>query len=351
MSRDPMRRLWSGRGGRWSVLGALLGVGALGYMLWRLDIARLGVVLAQADPVYLAIAPLAILAEQWLRAWKWRQLLHDLKPVPTLRLLGAIMGGYLVGMLAPVSPLVRAWLIARRERLTFATVLASVTVDRLVDGIVFTVFVAAALMLVVVPGGDSSGIRDGLLVAAVGSAALLAGAVFALSRLKRDANDEAGVVEAWLARLPARWAQRSVAFVERFAHGILWPRTRWRRAAVVLSSAVMKLVAASHLLWAGLAFGVLLEPAVYLFLIVLLGFIVVVAHFARIPGGFILGAVFALGLFGVDPEPALAMALVVEVASLATVAVLGAVALMRSGVSLDELPTSEEDLAHATRVR
>lgn len=42
----------------------------------------------------------------------------------------------------------------------------------------------------------------------------------------------------------------------------------------MLASAAIKLVAATHLLWAGLAIGVLLEPAQDLFMIVFLGFLI-----------------------------------------------------------------------------
>jgi hypothetical protein len=75
---------------------------------------------------------------------------------------------------------------------------------------------------------------------------------------------------------------------------------------------------------------------------VFLGFVVILTHFARLAGGFIVAAVFALGLFGVEPEPALAMTLVVQVSSLATVAATGAFALWRHGLVLDDLRRLKE---------
>lgn len=59
------------------------GVASPGFasILQRLDFAELQATLAGADPLFLAMVPIAIIAEQPVRAWKWRQILHSLHPV------------------------------------------------------------------------------------------------------------------------------------------------------------------------------------------------------------------------------------------------------------------------------
>ena len=105
----------------------------------------------------------------------------------------------------------------------------------------------------------------------------------------------------------------------------------------MLASIVIKLIAITHFLWAGLAFGVLLRPVDYVFLVVFLGFLIILSRLARVPGGFFIGAIFALDLLGVPEAPALVMVLVVQFSSLLAVASIGAFALWRSGIALDEL--------------
>jgi hypothetical protein len=105
----------------------------------------------------------------------------------------------------------------------------------------------------------------------------------------------------------------------------------------VLASIVIKIIATTHFLWAGLAFGVLLKPIDYVFLLVFAGFAHILAHIARVPGGFIVGSIFALGLLNVPKEEAIAMVASVQIASMATVAAIGAVALWREGIALSEL--------------
>ncbi len=324
---------------RWAPwLGALVGAAALAWVLRGLDLGRFRAVLAGADTRFLLLVPLAISAEQVVRAWKWRQLLHPIRPIGTLPLFGAIMAGYLTGLLIPFgfSTLTRAWLVARREGLTTSGVLATVALDRLTDGVVFAFLVPAALLLVAFPD-PTGGIRAGLTWAAAGSIVLFGLVLLALAAYRRGALRPDGRVSRLVERLPARAAGPVRRVSTAFAEGIVWPREPWRGVAVVLASVLIKLVAATHFLWAGLALGVALAPGQYLFLLVFLGFLVMLGHFARVAGGFIIGAVFALGLFGVPEEQALAMVLVVQAATLLSVAAIGALALWRQGVALSDL--------------
>jgi hypothetical protein len=120
-------------------LGAFIGVAVLAWLLRRFDFDRFFAILADADVRYIALVPLAIAAEQLVRGWKWRQILYPLRPVGTLPLFGAIMAGYLLGLLIPFGfgALARSWLVARREGMPISAVLATAALDRLTDGVVF----------------------------------------------------------------------------------------------------------------------------------------------------------------------------------------------------------------------
>jgi len=158
-----------------------------------------------------------------------------------------------------------------------------------------------------------------------------------LAIYRRQAQDPA----AWLRRLvcclPTRLALPVNRLAASFAEGIIWPRETWRGAAIVLASVLMKVIAAAQFVGAGLAFGIGLASTEYLFLMVFLGFLVIVGHFARIAGGFIIGAVFVLTRLGVPEEEALAMALIVQASNLLSVAGIGAFALWLQGIALADL--------------
>lgn len=324
---------------RWlPLVGGAIALAALLWVLDRVDYGQLGTILAKADARYLALVLLAVVAEQLVRAWKWRQILRPLRSIGTLRLFGAIMAGYLASVLVPfgLSPLVRSWLVARLERLTMSAVLASVAIDRLIDGVVFAVLVLLIAIFAVFPDPDGE-IRSGLVVAAAASLGAIVAAFVLLWRHKRAAAEGFGWVLRVADRLPRRFAPHARALALSFAEGIVWPAEPWRRTSIIAASVLIKLIAATDFLWAGLAFGVLLSPVAYIVLLAILGFIVVLAQLARVPGGFIVGAVFALGLFGIGTAHALAMVTAVIVSSLLTIGIIGAFTLWRHGIALREL--------------
>ena len=335
MTEPSLRRYWRHW---WSVGGAVVGAVALVWAFARVDYDRMQHVVAQADLALLVLVPLAIAAEQWVRAWKWRQLLYVIQPISTPRLFGAIMAGYFANFLIPVgiSPIVRSWLVARLEALKMGAVLATAAIDRLVDGVIFTGFAAAALIFAVFPD-PTGGIRLGLAFGGAGSLTVFALLLVALARYKRRVGRSDDWILRWVDRLPARLGSPAKRFAQSFAEGIVWPGEVWRSLGIVLASIVIKLVAITHFLWAGLAFGVVLRPADYVFLVVFLGFLIILTRFARIPGGFFVGGIFALDLLSVAEEQALAMVLVVQFSSILVVSSIGAFALWRSGIALDQL--------------
>lgn len=332
VARRPLRRRWL----HW--LGTAIGLALIALLAWRLDWRRFAEVLPAARPEFVLATFLAITLEQVIRGWKWRQILTPVCRCRTSQLFGAIMAGYLANLLVPLglSPFVRSWLVARRQNISMSCVLATVAIDRLVDGLVFVGIVGVVLLAAVVPDPNGS-IGLGLLLGAGGSAAAITAALALLVHHKRQSASGIGFALALAGRLPGRLSARARSLALAFADGIVWPREPWRGVAIFVAGIAIKLMAASHLFWAGLAFGVVLEPLAYLALLSILGFIVILAHTARVPAGFVVGAVFSLGLFGVDDATALAMVTVVMAVSMLAVAVFGGWGLWSHGVGLGDL--------------
>lgn len=319
-------------------LGALLGVVALFWVLRGFDPQRFRMVLAQSDLRFLLLLPVVIVVEQVIRAWKWRQLLWPLRSISTAYLFGAIMAGYFLANLIPFGfgTIARSWLVARRENLKLTAVLATVALDRISDGLVFVCLVPVAILATVVP--DPTGdIRTGFAWGGGGSLVLFVLLLAGFELLRRQAADPGAFIKRIGERLPARLAGPTRRLTVSFAQGINWPQDPSRLIGIVLASIAIKVFAALQLVPAGLAFGVSLRPAEYLFVMVFLGFLVILGHFLRLAGGFIIAAVFALRLFGVPEEEALAMALVIQAMNMLSVAAVGAAALWAQGVVLSEV--------------
>ncbi|MBL4615987.1 MAG: flippase-like domain-containing protein [Magnetovibrio sp.] len=317
------------------IVGTAAMIAVLFWIYRDLDVGSFGAALKHANPFWLSLLAFTILLEQYLRGWKWRQILYDLKPISSFRLCGAIFAGYGAAILVPlgISPLVRAYLIARLENLRMASVLTTSAIERFIDGVVFALIAALVAFGGWIPHIEGD-VRTAIAVAGVVNFIIFSALLWVMfhgrTPLSRD--------EVWLSRaidwLSAKAKGHLDNLRESIRTGIIWPHSRSRQGGVIGAAILMKAVAASHFLWAGLAVGVVLDPMDYVFLMVFAGFAMVIGRFIRVPGGFLLGAGFALDQLGVASEPALAMILLNYTFTIILMVGVGLVFLWRSGVDI-----------------
>lgn len=322
---------------RWILpaLGAALALWLVFRLYGGLDFARFMAGLRGADPVWLGVLAAAILLEQILSGWKWRQILHDVKPVGTLRLAGALLAGYGANVLVPlgISPLVRAWLVARLDGLKMATVLATTIIARFLDGVIFALFAGLVVMAGRIPQIEGD-LRLGLSVAGALNLALFGGFLWALFRFRALFAREGPLICRAFDWVAARMGASGPGLRVSLCDGIVWPRARARRLAAIAAAVLGKLVAVTHFLWAGLAVAVVLSAWDYLFLMVFSGIVMVIGRFVRIPASFVFGAGFALKALGVPDEAALLMILFNYILTIIIVVGIGLVVLWQSGLDI-----------------
>ena len=317
------------------IAGAVLAIAALFWLYRDLDINKFLAAISSADSIWLIPLAATILLEQLVRGWKWRQILFDLKPISSWRLFGAILAGYGVAVFIPlgVSPLVRAWLIARLEGLRMAGVLVTTAIERFLDGIIFALIAGLVALAGEIPQIEGD-VRTGLAVAGGLNLGLFSALLCLLFLGRTTLARDAARVSRWIDWLAAKGGRRLDGLRSAISDGIVWPRDRVRQVGAIGASIVMKGISATHFLWAGLAVGVVLASWDYIFLMVFAGFALVMARFVRVPGGFVIGSALALKLLGVPDEEALAMILFNNIISMVLVVGIGLVFLWRSGVDI-----------------
>ena len=315
------------------LIGAGIALALLFLLYGDLDLDRLLDALASARPVWLAVLAAAILFEQLLRAWKWRQILFDRKPVTVRRLFGSIMAGYAAGVLVPlgISPLVRSWLVARLEGISVACVLVTAMIERFVDGVVFALFAFAAAS---VAPAAVDGLGRGLAMAGGVNLVVFGGILWLLFQSRDTLGRDASRPNRALDAIAARGGKPLAELRAGLREGIVWPRSALRQIGIVALSTAMKFVAASHLIWAGLALGISLSLVDGILVMVIAGIAMILGRLIRVPGGFVIGAGFALHSIGTPDAAALAMILLVNVFSIVLTLTLGFGFLSRTGLDL-----------------
>lgn len=322
---------------RWfiPIAGSAAMIAVLFWLYRDLDAESFVMALKMANPFWLSILAFTILFEQYLRGWKWRQILYDLKPVSSVRLCGAILAGYGAAILVPlgISPLVRSWLIARLENLRMASVLTTSAIERFIDGVVFALIAGVVAYAGWIPDIEGD-VRTGIAVAGainfVVFSALLWILFFGRSPLSHDDVLISRVID-WVS---AKGRGRLDGMRDAIRTGIIWPKSGIRQGGVILAAFLMKAVAATHFLWAGLSVGVIIGLADYLFVMVFAGFAMVMGRFIRIPGGFVLGSGFAFSQLGVADEQALAMIVLNYVFTIVLMVGVGLLFFWRSGIDI-----------------
>lgn len=324
------------------VVGVVLAIAILAWVLHDTDPAQLRSALSRAFVPGIVLAALLNFGHNVFRVWRWRVLLSPVRPAVSFRpMFSAVVIGYLTTWIVPgrLGEAVRPMLLSTKENLPLGPCLGSIVADRLLDGAAIVVLAAVGLLAAPLSGeaaAHAEGIRATAYVL-VGVMAVGLGGLMAISGL-------AGSLEGWLARRarPIRWVGHAVLGLARGTDAL-------RRPSALLSVGVLSLLA-----WGAIALGtwvgmrasgadVPFGAALTLLPLLALGVAVPTPGGA---GGYHGAMKWGLvTLYGVDPETAVAAAILMHLAILVPVLLVGPVLLKVEKVSWEDV------LRGARRVR
>jgi uncharacterized protein (TIRG00374 family) len=267
----------------------------------------------------------------WLRSVRWGLLLPE-QHVPTSTLFRALVVGFTVNNLLPVrmGEVARTYLLARWCAVPYGATLASLVVERILDGLALAAMLLVALIFVPAPGYL-------MFVGVLVGGAFLAGAVLvALAAWRADAIVR---LTGWFVRpLPERPRELLMRLAASFARGLSLVRGRGR---------LIRLVLLSLLAWSfELSLFLVLMPGFGFAASLPLAFLVgSAANFATLvpssPGyvGTFDGALITVlrDTAGVAVAPATAYAIVVHATLFLPVVVLGTLVLWRSHMTFGQI--------------
>jgi glycosyltransferase 2 family protein len=261
---------------------------------------------------FLCLATLLMAGTFVIRAWRWHYLLKPLKEIGFSSLMAATSIGLMANMLFParLGELVRAIVLGRLEDIDASASFATVIVERLLDGFTILLMLAVLLFTASLPleGGWVPVIRW----TSLSTLALYMGVLAALLYLHYSTARALRAVQRLGARLPARWVDKLTQFLESFSKGL---------EAFECREHLGSIVATSIMLWGTFGlYNFLVVRAFHLHLPITVGFLLVAfqAFAVMLPSspGFVgtyhAASVACLSLWGVPPEVALSVALVMH---------------------------------------
>lgn len=294
---------------------ALLGIGVSAFFIWWVlrgeDPGEIVRQISQANPWYFLASVFVGTAGYFVRALRWKVLLHPLKPDTALRSrFAGVSIGFAVNNIFParLGEIARAFALTRVEPITLSGSVGSLVVERFLDAIVLVTLFLVPMALPSFPGADVllSGAFGGMLRGTFGLLAIFLVGFVALLIFPEPI---VRMAERFFLRLPGNRGPRMVVALESFL-----------RALKVLRDPglLTKAVAWSYAfwLWHGLsfwlgfkAFGIDLGFAAAVFTEAVVGFAVAIPAAPGFFGTFQLGADLALsGVYGVAEPSALAFA-------------------------------------------
>lgn len=132
------RRFW---------IGLTISVLFLGLLFWQIDLSQMVKHLREANYLYLfpGVALYFAIAVVF-RTVRWRLLLAPMKQIGTGRLFPVVIVGYMANNILPVrmGEIVRSYYLGQREDVSKSATLATIAVERIMDGVVLLFLLAAA---------------------------------------------------------------------------------------------------------------------------------------------------------------------------------------------------------------
>ena len=279
-----------------------------------------------------------------LRARRWRPILDPVAPnLPFGPLWRSTAIGMMVNNVVPAraGEAARAYALTRETGVPFATGLASLAVDRLLDAVVLLGFIGIALLDPALRTG--AGALGGPLAAvAGGGGALLLVMIGGVFSLVFFPGQLIRLFELFARKVSPALEQKGKIVLERFIAGLSVLRRPERFAAIIGWTTAHWLVNAIGYMLAFRAFGIEVPFSAALFL---LGFIALGAAVPSAPGFFGVFeymAIQGLAIYGVPKELATSWAIGFHILSFIPITLIGGYYFTRLGVGFADLQKGAE---------
>jgi len=309
------------------LLGIALSAALLGWLLWRVDLGALGHQLGKTHWGWALVTCGLSLLGLWARARRWYYLFPPGSHPPALG--RAVMIGYMGNNVLPLraGEILRVYVVSRHWPLGFWLPLATLVVERILDGLAVVLMLGSLALLMPVPAA--------LKWAALAILAIDVVITGVLTAITVSPELCRGLVT----RLAGRWPgleRRLGRVFEMFVRGLAGVRTPAHAVPIVGWSVLVWLLPALTAWTAMFAARIDLPFLAAWAVLAFVGLGVSLPSAPGYIGVFHTAAVFALGMFGVAGPEAFGYALLYHACGFIPITLAGWICLVREQMSLGE---------------
>lgn len=336
------------------LIGIVIVLLSLYFAFKNVSITELGNALLSVRYVYLLPAVFLVIISYVFRAIRWRYLVSSVKDVKTMNIFSPLMIGFMANMLpARAGEFIRAYLLGKKENISFSASFATIFIERLFDMSLVLLLIFGVLFFRVEIFSSTNSEANHRLVDYMMKFGWISftGFMFILlfSVFLQYKNDLAmKVVRLFIRPLPIKWGERGISMVNSFTDGLSVIKDKRSFLITVFLSFLIwcTFIATYYPLY--FAFSIETKLPVIPSLVVLCLTIAIFITLFPTPGflgAFQLACVFALHeIFQIPKAVAASYGIVAWLTCMGTTVIIGVIFVLKDNISFRQLLPNGEHI-------
>jgi len=305
------------------------------------------------DYAYVLPAVIMVAVSFSFRAVRWRYLIASVKTVNTFRLYSPLMVGFMGNMLpARAGEFIRAYLLSRKEHISYSSSFATIFIERLFDLLIVLVLIIWLLLFnshIFVNTDSGNHILRVYMIDFAWLSFIICLIILLISILFQYRNDLAMKIVNFSARpLPETWREKFTSFINAFVEGLKIVKNKRRSFFVMVYSFLVCIAILFTYYFLFLAFKIDVKLPVITSVILLcltIDIFITVFPSPGFLGSFQAACIVALHeIYDIPKATALSFSIIAWLVFMGFTVFVGAVFAIKDNISVNELLTSNKEV-------
>lgn len=295
-----------------------LGIGVsllfVAYAAMNMDFKKALEVILSANPLWLIPIVVINLFSFYLRALRWWYILAPTKKIPIIDILSALCIGFMANMLLPMraGEVIRGYVISKKEQIGLTSVLGTIVLERVFD-LLATIVLLVIVMFFAHPDNVSPEVWDSLKKGGISISAVFAVAMLFMVMLVHNYSRVDFFLQKFYRILSEKAAKKIEHIIVSFKDGLGALEEGSHVVAITFYTALIWIVIVLTNLMFLPMFNIEISLEIGAVLTLFIVFGVMVPSSPGFVGPLHAGIIIALGLYGIEFDEALGIAIVIHI--------------------------------------